>query len=157
MVQANPQAQRPSANVIRQFIRHKNWFIPEPPSKSFLQGLFHAKKRAISFSNARQMDPTMGKSPFLNGNKIWNTLREHFIWKKWLPDEFTAGTSRFTLDLVNSWSGGDLQSFVVGIGRAIQENMDALRADAALDTELDIARANELCREDAELAALMEQ
>ena len=76
------------------------------------------------------MDGTIGKSPYLNGHKIWFCLRENPRWLRYLPNEFAAGTSKFTLDLVNSWSGGDLQSFVVGVSKAVHEELSDLRAAA---------------------------
>lgn len=56
---------------------------------------------------------------------------------------------------MNSWAGGDLQSFVVGVSSAASARVNALRAEADNQADLDAARVAEL--QDAELAAMLEE
>jgi hypothetical protein len=58
---------------------------------------------------------------------MYRMLREYTLWIKWLPDSQAVGTTAFTLDLVNSWSGSELQSMLVWVSREVPRLLELER------------------------------
>ena len=115
-----PRAQVPTAAVVKQWCARQGFFLPEPPSKHYLLCLWVESKKAIRAINSRPVMPEIANSPYINGQALYQLLHQDRRWVNWLPDAQTKGVTKFTQDLVNTWSGSELQSFLVAVQTSVK-------------------------------------
>ena len=92
-----------------------------------MQALFCKTKKAISATNARPIAQEIFSSPYLNSARLYKLLHQNRQWAPYLPDEVSKGVTKFTADLINTWSGSELQSFIVKVTRDAKARLTAAR------------------------------
>ena len=89
--------------------KERGCYLPPKPSKNYLAQLVSTDKQAIPLDMVRYMSAKALSQQFLNSKDIYSAMCTDAGFCKFIPEEFSENMRDYVLEILNSFTGGELE------------------------------------------------